>query len=304
MMRYLLLALLILPGAARVHAQGEVVADTLDWRQYYPLEVGNAWEWETTILVAYHGLDRRAIVGDTLMGGQRYFVQAAYAVAVDPVQGLNEAVTDTVYLRYDTLRTRVVALARDGTAEQDYTCDLSAAFGTVAPCDLMGEMHVGGGYAWDDGRLVVGGDTLHVPAVKHLYNVGGGVSYYHGVGMLPGIGDGAVGGTGFLYVRVGGQEYGERVVFVHTESPPPAVPPHLHLYPNPSPDALTVALAGYGGRATVTLYDLLGRVIASSRSCPEPRCTLSVTGLAAGRYLVRVVGRNNRVTAQGITVVR
>ena len=50
---------LLLAGAA--HGQDTpVVDDTLDWQRYYPLEVGNFWE--------YGGLNQftSTIVGDTL----------------------------------------------------------------------------------------------------------------------------------------------------------------------------------------------------------------------------------------------
>lgn len=299
-MRYVLLAVVLLSVSPRAFAQ-EVVPDTLDWRLYYPLEVGNAWEWETIILIAYTGFDRRVIVADTLVDGRRYFVQAAYSTARDPLMGYEHTATGMVLLRYDTLGARVVARSLEGTEEFDYTCDLSTDFGTVTRCGEFGEMYVSGYYT---GFYLGGHGSIYVAAIKNHFTAGGGTSYYHGVGMLPGIGDGAAGGREFTYVRVGGKEYGERRVIVGTEGPPGTVPARVDVYPNPLRDAFTITLDGYGGGAAVTVYDVLGRVALPAQDCAEPGCRVHAGGLASGPYLVRVVGEDGRVSEKTIVVLK
>lgn len=102
-MRLTLAVLLFAAFPVPCFAQDEVVPDTLDWHGYYPLEVGNAWEWETEQLVGYFRLDHREIVGDTLIHDIPYFVQAEYRSVLDSGSRFSE--WDTTYVRYDSVRT-------------------------------------------------------------------------------------------------------------------------------------------------------------------------------------------------------
>ncbi len=285
-MRTLLLCLSFVLLVSPVHAQEQTIPDTLDWRLYYPLEVGNAWEWKTDILVAYTGFDLREIVADTILNGQRYFVQVAYRSGKDPLHGVDFSHIDSTFLRYDDLHTRVVAL-REGK-EEDYTCNLSASFGSRATCDLYGEINVGGGYAEPGGHLLIGTDTLSHNAVKDFWNLGGGVSFFHGVGYLPGVGDGGAGSISFTYVRVGGKTYGARTVYVGVDNQPPVLSDQVQLYPNPVRDRLTVVFREAEGGASVMVYDVLGRAVLPPQSCHSSPCTVSASSLASGAYFIQV----------------
>lgn len=135
-----------------------------------------------------------------------------------------------------------MAVSGENGDEVDYTCDLSAAFGSQTWCTASGEpySYVNGGYADERSYLILAEDSIEYRALKLIYNAGGGINYYHGVGMLPTIGDGAQGETTLTYVRVGGRAYGNRQVFVSIEDRPERPRHELLVYPNPAQDRLNI----------------------------------------------------------------
>jgi hypothetical protein len=130
----------LVQAAAGQNPPDSVVVDTLDWRRYYPLEIGNTWE--------YTGIDGapnqliRTIVGDTVANGYRYFVRRdSIPLYVRP------PVVFTYYVRYDTAGTVVTLdnIAADTASLPlpfpysggDFLAhfDLRSAFGDIA--DLL-----------------------------------------------------------------------------------------------------------------------------------------------------------------------
>ncbi|MEM6647222.1 MAG: T9SS type A sorting domain-containing protein [Bacteroidota bacterium] len=287
----LLLTLSILaavPGAAQ--HQGTIVPDSLDWRGYYPLDIGNVWERHRYELVAFNEWTREAIVGDTLLGDHRYFIRHQTGRASDTA--LNDYATwdTTTFIRYDTLNARVVQWQPEG--DQPITCRLDTAFGA----DLDGncsafEAH--GGYARQesDGLGYVGG-ILHVDgapvdyaALKYTGNFFGGTNYFHGIGWLGTIGDGAAGEVVFTYLRIGGREYGvpNRVNTERSSEPERLV----HLYPNPAAGWFHLRLPNVQGQpGTVEVFSVLGRRIHKQACTPSP-CFVSLAEAAPGVYHVR-----------------
>ena len=89
-----LTVLLLWPAGNIVLAQS-TPPDTLDWHRYYPLEVGNIWEYEEAEdpfdYTRYH------IVSDTTVGERRYYRRNIFYQNI-PVFG------DTVYTGYDYVR--------------------------------------------------------------------------------------------------------------------------------------------------------------------------------------------------------
>ena len=301
-MRYVLAGLWVLMLVQSSFGQGEVVPDTLSWQGYYPLEVGNMWEWETEILVAHFGQDQREIITDTLIDGRRYFVQASYFFR--SIHGIVSSGRDTTYLRYDTIKTRVVALQENGE-EEDYTCDLNADFGTMISCNLFGgETYVDGEYAREDDFLLVGGDHVPFNAAKGYENIGGGINYYHGIGMLPGVGDGSAGTIRFNYLRLSGKEYGERVVFVGVEDEEVPEKTQIELYPNPARDQITLAFEKTGERAFVQVYDTWGRMALSNQECVIQPCRINLSALSSGTYFMCVSNREGSLLVKPFTVIR
>jgi len=59
-------------ACAAAHAQ--VIPDTLDNRRYFPLGVGNEWQYvETDFHSAIPSYQRHRIIADTLVDGKQYF---------------------------------------------------------------------------------------------------------------------------------------------------------------------------------------------------------------------------------------
>jgi len=54
--------------------QAQSIPDTLDWRRYFPLQVGNEWHyvyiWTNTLMMRTQWY----IIGDTLLDNEHYFV--------------------------------------------------------------------------------------------------------------------------------------------------------------------------------------------------------------------------------------
>jgi hypothetical protein len=75
-----------------------------------------------------------------------------------------------------------------------------------------------------------------------------------------------------------------------------------HLYPNPGIDACTLDITEQGRGCRIALCDVLGRELRSWQAPPDAvRQSLSLEGLPAGNYIVRLAARG---AAQSIMVVK
>ena len=301
----LALALLTLPA----YAQTDVRPDTLDWRGYYPLEIGTTWEWRSRN--GFQDLVRRQrIESDTLIAGYRWVVQTDYKEGTYYGQAIAEH--DTLLLRYDEPYGRVLARSPVTGEEYDYTCDLSGDFGAEVLCgaDLGAPYPIvfEGGYAaeFDDRTLIVGSDTVTFAAVKQDPKTGGGVPpvYFHGVGRLAQPGDGFSGTIVFTYLRLGGTAYGSPAAFVGTEHPGRRPNESIALYPNPVSTTLTVALDGLSRPVTLRVYDLLGRLVLNDSVHCTSLCRLDVRTLPAGFYVLGVDFQRGMHVARRFVVAR
>lgn len=81
---------------------------------------------------------------------------------------------------------------------------------------------------------------------------------------------------------------------------PVAAAPTFRLYPNPAHERVTVALADADAQATLTLTDLQGRLL-QTHIFPSGTHQLSLAGLPAGLYLVRVTA-NNTATVRTLVI--
>ncbi len=70
----------------------------------------------------------------------------------------------------------------------------------------------------------------------------------------------------------------------------------INLYPTPANDQLTLAFNGFSGRATMTLYDLLGNVVSTQNLAEtfKRTYTMDTHALANGAYVVSVVQGGKR----------
>lgn len=283
MTKRFLLSLLPFLLTLPLYAQNEIVEDTLDWRGYYPLEIGNAWEWDTFIMVAYTAKDFREIIGDTLIENRSYFIQESYRTVNDPLNGIDLTQIGRLYLRYDSLSTRIMSRSDTVTGEWEYTCDLSADFGSMADC----QAYVHGTYEEEEIGLFVGSEPVSSRAVKSYLNLGGATHYYYGIGRLPDVGDGAVGSIGFSYVKIGDREYGVRSIYVGVEKEglQSRFSSQLQVFPNPTQGNLNVMGQGVG--VALEIVDILGRVLETVDTCSERICRIDVSKLSSGLYFVR-----------------
>ena len=296
-----------LPGADFLRADGgDPVPDTTAPWQYYPLEIGNVWEYEEQDLF---GNDtgrtlRRHVAGDTLApNGHRYFfIEIAFFSG-----GAREA-GGFVALRYDTLSARVVELYHGGVedASPEVPCPLDADFGSVAEC-FTGELYdVTGGY---DGVLDFEPDTTVTGVPYKTYETS-----YEVIRYVAGFGE-------VLYVklkgleqyvleacRVGGEEYGMLRYPVASEDGVPEMEAlTLSAYPNPFRDRLAVAFElAQAGPVVVEVVDVLGRIVRRRDLGVLPsgrrEVVLGGAGLPAGMYVVRVAAGEGRAERRIVRV--
>ena len=320
MKRFTLLAALTLLMATSATAQKKPFPDTLDWRGYYPLEVGNVWEY-----AGGHSADaayeRREITGDTLIDSTRYYVHVTRRYD-DQKQPLGNPLVD--YLRYDTVRTTVAAHAAGDsypTAGWDpkdnlqqpwmgpkptlltlVTCSLSVDFGSKFTCGEEGdegEVRVQGRYT--KGRHY---GPIVARSEKIFYAPGSsrGIHFLHGIGEELHV--------NYTYLHIGGKEWGESVVLSVNESEGPASKLRfVSAYPNPFRGRTTVAYeAPVGHEVAITVFDALGRVIrrTMSRNSQGGMRRLSVgnSDWSPGLYFIRLTdpASGKQVTRRVVSV--
>lgn len=290
-----------------------VIPDTLDWRGYYPLQVGNEWHYtETAFITPIPSYYRFQITSDSLVGNSRYYIQKQEFFDAG-FQLTHEA---RVYLRYDSVGTVVGFGSTDDDTSSTYKAwwvdlPLKSNFG-----DTLG--HVG-----DSTRVVgryndvigVSGVPYDVPAVKafgpHPGPWGVYSTYAYGVGMTDKeVFDGPT--TRLGYAVIGGRVLGSPVVTIGREEVPEAMrngrPAITVTYPNPASSTTTLAL--YIPMTTtvqVEAYDVLGkRILTTTAHLPGPSrhtLTLDVSTLRAGIYFVRLKSEG-RVEARSLVVAR
>jgi hypothetical protein len=280
--------------AAAAGAAAQVVPDTTAPERYFPLGLGDAWELykppdDWSFPVTWH--QRREVVGDTLIGGERY---ALYSHTwYDPATLNPLGPTRTLALRVDPA-TGVIESATG--PEQGFfyplylvTCPLSAPFNAVylpGECVGMDIVTTSGGPA----TLTVGDDVVETTA--KCYDTQGGGEYvacfYAGIGLARAITPG--GGPRLTYARVGGNEYGTPILAAEPPVAPVALSVSLAPSPTSGPFSLMIDLPRAGAILVETLDAGGRRVHREVRTFGSGRHELSLDGSAwaAGPYLVRV----------------
>ena len=301
-MRFVTLLLLAAALAPSVRAQTDT---TSAWR-YFPLEVGNRWEYSYATAPAspfppqpppqLREYWRWMVTGTVGSGSGRLFVlrQERYSLSGALLSSY------TAHARYDSATARVEV---DGARFAYAPCPLDLPFYSFTGCDYGPANGVG------YGQTVLG----LVTSLKRFDNglVGGWVQLAAGIGFVRHVYDHD--GKGMpptdielQYARVGGRAYGTPVpilpvvVAAEPESPPTAL--GLRAAPNPvaGPLALTLVLPG-AGPVTVEAFDVTGqRVYHSASTLAAGTHTLDVdaAGWAPGLYVVRVTTADGAATAR------
>jgi hypothetical protein len=254
---------------------------------YYPLAVGNAWEYRFSGFNVQPYRDRLDVTGDTVADGRPYFLMRAARYA-DADPGPPTSV-ETFLVRFDTLSARVVSRPLNGN-ESGGGFPLDAPVGgAINPPSGSYTVYLQGARKTFTSCHTGIADTGFEDFV---YEAGRG---YLGYSYTPPF-DPFGHSHWLVYSRVDGVEIGTPFVWpVATGEPPQAAAPVLRVYPSPAQNAATAAFVlPAAGEASVEVLDALGRRVATHalgrRAAGAGEVVLDVGGLAPGRYVVRLVG--------------
>lgn len=311
----LILVVLVLPG--QVFGQDDPVPDTLDWRRYFPLEVGNQWHYETSSIFFPDPppfFDRWRVVGDSLVEDKNYFLFET--CSYDEALVLTDCATHL--LRYDTTHANVVArrTLADGQVRDEWfgpaPCGLDAPFNAMHTCsgvDRPTAYYVGGG---SDETFTIGADTIMTAAWKGF---SGGTEHEEfwvaDIGLLEqGTGEFGAPVTRLVYAVVGGVKYGEMVLPTAVEEKN-ALPVRFAItafYPNPFHHVATVRYqVPQAGPVRAEVYTLLGQrlllVNLGYRASGVHQLSLRGDDLPAGTYYLRLI-RAHSQTTRVFTVIK
>ena len=316
-MRHAFLAL----GLAAVSAAAQP-ADPVDWQRYYPLEVGNLWEYHDA---EAHGEQfRHTLVSDTTVGERRYFRRRTdHALAVFDAAGPDTLrSTHFDFVRYDDgggvvavddLQSDARAVAP--CADAGFERDLRLGFGARLECDPpppslpdADSVFVEGQYdvTWAPDVLSGTGRAVPVAAIK-WYTVGGVISSTFVADVGP-VRTGNLWGPSLHYAVVGGVEYGAASFAVSAEADAPRPSAfEVRVLGNPTrSDAAFDLRAARPDRVRLRVYDALGREAWASDVAVGSdwrRARVPAAALAPGRYVLSVSGASGRA-AVPFSVVR
>ncbi|MEO0558340.1 MAG: hypothetical protein AAF170_09170 [Bacteroidota bacterium] len=298
-------------------------ADTLDWKRYYPLEVGNVWE--------YHGAEaqdqitRYTLVADTIADGRTYYRrQLDFAFIHYPQTGVDTARSTSIdYVRY--AEGGVVAMqsveadtvAFNPCSEDGFERDLRPAFGAIGRCasppsSFTGDdsVRVEGVYntQWTP-RAARSGQAgpfapVDVAAIK-TYTVHGAIFSTFVADIGP-ISTGNLWGPRLHYARIGGVSYGGPSVLVRTASTPRQFGAiSVRVLQNPVRDLARFATRFPPAQpARWTITDVIGRIVLSADLDPaSSRISIPTDGLATGVYRFAVSAAGSQAVAP-FTVIR
>ncbi|MEM1042335.1 MAG: T9SS type A sorting domain-containing protein [Bacteroidota bacterium] len=284
----------------------EVCPDTTDWRRYFPLEVGNQWQYE------YEGFCNgvftcktgQEVVGTERIEGVDYFLIRSCEVD----DGTSEvSCSDPVPRRY----------AEEGDPVDDprliTPClfDLPFNFQDEVACSEVPEAawftsgRYGSTFGLDEGPSLQG-------TVKEIGNIGAFATYFAGIGQTRYLGDGNLFGTNLVYAQIGGVEYGTPAFAFPTSGEGEAAPlasGFTSLFPNPSSRTATARYTlGAAQVVTLEVVDLLGRRVHTVEAGPQTagahEVAVETQDLPAGVYLLRLRGGEGVLAVQRLSVVR
>ncbi len=319
MKRLFLIALLFTPSIT--FAQEGPTADTLDWRQYYPLQIGNIWEYEwDNFPMLIPDYQRFEIIGDTVINDVVYFVQQEHVYNAD----LSLRYHREEYLRYDTIGHTIIEY-RDSprfTGESLYllACDLSADFNQLFTCPKGDMIGISGGYCGSENRcgsFVINsrpyatppGDTIAVASVKSFFHLAGpGITLAHGIGDIGGQFEGGADGKYLIYLRIDDQEYGSSTVVTSTEDE--SLPNTFAIgsvHPNPFQSTATLEINVLTPQQlTVEIVNVLGQAMSQSlvRAGTNTRVVIDGRAWPSGVYFLRVVNEQGRQATRTLILQR
>ncbi|WP_420454070.1 hypothetical protein [Rubrivirga sp.] len=263
---------------------------TSPWR-YYPLEVGNVWEYENGPFIIQYRISQ-----DTIALGNRYFILERWSDAAPGGPFFRQ------YVRFDTVTASIRQLTSSplhvDLPADDIGCQFDAPFDSAVECEGL-LYQVSGTY---DGVVVFGGeragtgtDTVRTATKRYDSSSGFETIFSADIGLVAEYGEGAY--LALRYYRVGGVEGGYPLFPTRVEDAPRrSAVPALRTWPNPSGGRVTVGFTVERPETVrLTVRDLLGREVhhvdlgVLGRGDHEVRADLS--GLAPGPYVIEVRGQ-------------
>ena len=290
----------------------QVINDSLDWHRYFPLEVGNEWQY----IDAESGPASRFIIRkDTLVEGRHYFIGRETFFAPDGSSQTFHPSRD-IFLRYDT--SGVVVEFDNPDADTGYipivfkrglesfpVVDLRSDFGSTVdhPDGLSDPINVTGEY---ETSLGLGQPEITVAAIKDFSSFVWFWSFAADVGFL---GGGNLWGPRIRYARVSGVEYGTVLVSVEKVSNREQSSAEVSVYPNPATSDLNISIrADSCDRCSIIISDTIGRHVSTYPVHSVGVVTIvhiDVSSLVPGLYFVRVKGMLGRLSnVHPVLVVR
>ena len=305
------LAVLVLWSAGNIASGQSPPPDTLDWHRYYPLDVGNIWEYNEAEdpfeYTRYH------IESDTMAGGRLYYKREILFQNI-PVWG-DTVFTGYDYVRYDTAGVVVAVPSPDADtavvdpcASEDYFArDLRLGFEARVACPAPppDSVFVEGGY--DEVWTAPDGVPVNVAAIKTFFL--DGLIYSTFVADIGPVGGGNLWGPRLHYARIGGVEYGTPRIVVSVE---PAIPAtaglQVRILGNPVHGSAAVEIRSpFARSALIEVFDLTGRRVWSNGlplTRGATRTDLPTRLLSSGTYLIRVSAEGGGTASGVFTVVR
>lgn len=261
-MRVVLLLMVFVGFSGILNAQDPVPDTTEAWR-YFPLEVGNVWEYSVfvhaTPMPPEYGFERRTVVGDSTVEGRVY---RKFFVEQYDEGGFEIGLHTRVY-RLDTLSAEILKPEFGGGERVVFgtACGLDAPFppkGSEIEC-VSGSYLTGVGY---NQTVDISGDQV-ILAVKSFYEYpGGNFSFGADIGLIENQGcEGGCWDYDLVYASVDGVEYGTPFpVSVESGLPVSSQLVIDTVYPNPtSGDTSIVLSVDQTQSVRIDVYDLLGR---------------------------------------------
>ena len=304
-MRYVMLVTALLVGGP-VAAQEP---DTLDPAGYFPLSVGNEWEYA-------HYLGRPAgpnrPTDESRTEYLRYrIVDDEFGPDADRFALVEERFTDagallerdTVAVEFDPETASVLGV---GTYEEGGTWEAPYP-GFAQELDVPIDSSSWEFYMWHSASRLPSADALpdflagaDLSKTKQFVNIGGlSWASVHGFGFVRGdfYGDGCSSFCPYdtwsvTFAVIDGVTYGARAVGV--ESALASDPTRLRVYPNPA-HALVRVEARSPRNEEVEVYDVIGRRVRSLALSADGTATLDLGEMAPGLYVVRVGGDARRL---------
>lgn len=318
-MRYATALLLSLAFAAPLAAQpcnpsqtDEVCPDTTDWHRYFPLDIGNRWQYVRELEMgedSYYGIE---VVGAEMFDGVEHFVlRRCQPTAGAPSCGSGVAV------RYDEAGRNVVRRSdQGGTVSYSLyseVCDLGLSFNTASEIECA--VHGGTQFWFVTGQHGYEFDLGEGPSRTETYKLfdgfGGAVRYVSNVGPTVYAFEGNEDFVVLVYARLSGVNYGTPVFAFPTADDPGGNAPDPFalraVYPNPARATATAAYTlDRPQDVALELLDVLGRVVLAEEIGPQAagphEAHLDLGGLRAGLYVLRLRGDESETTRRFVVI--